>query len=107
MTLNITSKHMAITPAIRNYLEEKFTKLDKWHTHLINPHFVLSKAPDAFIIDATITIKGAPLIASAKHNDMYIAINELINKLERQLNKTQHKFAARRANDTIRNHIAE
>ncbi|MCO6524666.1 MAG: ribosome-associated translation inhibitor RaiA, partial [Candidatus Schmidhempelia sp.] len=56
---------------------------------------------------ATITIKGAPLIASAKHNDMYIAINELINKLERQLNKTQHKFAARRANDTIRNHIAE
>lgn len=102
MSLNITSKQMDITPAIRSYIEEKFAKLDKWRAELINPHLILSKEPDGFIIDATITTKGAPLVASAKHDDMYVAINELISKLERQLNKSQHKSEARRAYESIK-----
>lgn len=97
MTLNITSKHMTITPAIRSHVEEKFSKLYKWHTHLINPHFVLSKGPSFFTVDGTITTKGSQLVASAQHDDMYTAINEVIHKLERQLNKSQHKTESRRA----------
>ncbi|WP_439954430.1 ribosome hibernation-promoting factor, HPF/YfiA family, partial [Escherichia coli] len=42
MTLNITSKQMDITPAIRNHVEDRLTKLEKWQTQLINPHIVLS-----------------------------------------------------------------
>ena len=45
MTLNITSKQMDITPAIRNHVEDRLTKLEKWQTQLINPHIVLSKEP--------------------------------------------------------------
>jgi len=33
---------------------------------------------------------------------MYTAINDLINKLERQLNKVQHKGEARRANASVK-----
>lgn len=104
MTLSITSKQMDITPAIRSYLEEKYTKLDKWRAQLINPHIILSKEPDGFIVDATIATKGAPLVASAKHTDMYTAINELIAKLEKQLNKLQHKSEARRASESIKDY---
>lgn len=107
MTLSITSKHMDITPAIKSYLEEKFAKLDKWRAQLINPHFTLSKEPDGFMVDAAITTKGTPLVASAKHEDMYTAINELIGKLERQLNKVRHKPEARRANESIKNSTPE
>ncbi|MEZ2827268.1 ribosome hibernation-promoting factor, HPF/YfiA family, partial [Escherichia coli] len=42
------------------------------------------------------------LVASGKHEDMYTAINELINKLERQLNKLQHKGEARRAATSVK-----
>lgn len=107
MTLSITSKQMEITLAIRNYIEEKFAKLDKWRVPLINPHFILSKEPDGFIIDATIATKGAPLVASAKHTDMYSAINDLISKLEKQLNKSQHKPDAKRATQSIKDYIPE
>ncbi|RKS86850.1 SSU ribosomal protein S30P /sigma 54 modulation protein [Orbus hercynius] len=107
MTLSITSKQMDITPAIRSYIEEKFAKLDKWHAQLINPHFILSKEPDGFIIDATIATKGTPLVASAKHDDMYTAVNELISKLEKQLNKLQHKGEARRAHESIKDYTPE
>ena len=44
MTLNITSKQMEITPAIREHVEGRLAKLEKWHTQLISPHFVLSKS---------------------------------------------------------------
>ncbi|MWN31576.1 ribosome-associated translation inhibitor RaiA [Gilliamella sp. Pra-s65] len=107
MTLSITSKQMDITPAIRSYLEDKFSKLDKWKAQLINPHFILSKEPDGFIVDATITTKGTPLVASAKHIDMYAAINDLIDKLEKQLNKLQHKGESRRAISSIKDKVLE
>ncbi|WP_148876266.1 ribosome-associated translation inhibitor RaiA [Serratia marcescens] len=102
MTLNITSKQMDITPAIRNHVEDRLTKLEKWQTQLINPHIVLSKEPQGFVADATITTPNGPLVASAKHDDMYTAVNELIAKLERQLNKVQHKGEARRCNASVK-----
>jgi ribosome-associated inhibitor A len=54
MTVNITSKQMEITPAIRQHVADRLAKLDKWQTHLINPHIILSKEPQGFIADATI-----------------------------------------------------
>ncbi|MCE1772477.1 HPF/RaiA family ribosome-associated protein, partial [Enterobacter hormaechei] len=41
-------------------------------------------------------------VASAKHEDMYAAINELLTKLERHLNKVQHKAEARRADNSVK-----
>ncbi len=102
MTMNITSKQMEITPAILQHVKERFSKLDKWQTHLINPHIVLSKEPKGFVADATINTPNGQLVASAHHEDMYTAINELINKLERQLNKLQHKGEARRASSSLK-----
>lgn len=54
MTMNITSKQMEITPAIRQHVADRLAKLEKWQTHLINPHIILSKEPQGFIADATI-----------------------------------------------------
>lgn len=48
------------------------------------------------------SIPNGVLVASGKHEDMYTAINELINKLERQLNKLQHKGEARRAATSVK-----
>ncbi|EKS7764333.1 ribosome-associated translation inhibitor RaiA [Edwardsiella ictaluri] len=102
MTISITSKQMEITAAIREHVEDRLSKLDKWQTHLINPHIILSKEPQGFVVDATINTPNGQLVASAKHEDMYTAINELLNKLERQLNKVQHKGEARRAHTSVK-----
>ncbi|AJA44324.1 ribosome-associated translation inhibitor RaiA [Frischella perrara] len=107
MTISITSKQMDITPAIRSYIEDKMTKLEKWRALLINPHFILSKEPDGFLVDATIATKGSSLVASAKHDDMYTAVNELIAKLEKQLNKLQHKSESRRASESLKDYIPQ
>lgn len=102
MIVNITSKQMDITPAIREHVEDRLKKLEKWQTPLINPHIVLSKEPQGFVVDATLSTPNGVLVASATNDDMYIAINELIPKLERQLNKVQHKGEARRAETCVK-----
>ncbi|WP_434527133.1 ribosome-associated translation inhibitor RaiA [Photorhabdus asymbiotica] len=102
MIVNITSKQMEITPAIRNHVENRLNKLNKWQVNLINPHIILSKGPQTFMADATISIPNGTLVAGAKHEDMYIAINELLTKLERQLNKVQHKGEARRTYNSVK-----
>lgn len=102
MIIDITSKQMDITPAIRQHIENRICKLDKWQTQLISPHIVLTKEPKGFVVDATISTPNGQLIASAKHDDMYAAINELITKLERQLNKVQHKGESRRATTSVK-----
>lgn len=103
MIMNITSKQMEITPAIRQHIIARFQRLNKWQAQLINPHIILAKHPQGFVADATINIPHGQLVASAQHSDMYIAINELMNKLKRQLNKLQHKPLARRANCSVKN----
>ncbi|HBO39560.1 MAG TPA: ribosome-associated translation inhibitor RaiA [Pasteurellaceae bacterium] len=102
MTLNITSKQMDITPAIRSHIEERLSKLEKWQTQLINPHFILNKIPQGFSVDASIGTPLGDLFASAVAEDMYKAINDVEEKLERQLNKLQHKSESRRAEERLK-----
>ncbi|AEC17526.1 MULTISPECIES: ribosome-associated translation inhibitor RaiA [Gallibacterium] len=102
MTLNITSKQMEITPAIRSHIEERLAKLGKWQTQLINPHFILQKLPKGFGVEAMIGTPFGNLVAKAEHEDMYAAINDVQEKLERQLNKLQHKGEARRASERLK-----
>lgn len=102
MTLNIASKQMDITPAIRAHIEDRLAKLEKWQTQLINPHFVLSKVPQGFAVEASIGTPHGNLFASAEADDMYKAISSVEEKLERQLNKLQHKGESRRADERLK-----
>ena len=91
MTLNISSKQMDITPAIRSHIEDRLAKLDKFHTQLINPHFMIHKQPTDYEVEATIGSPLGDLVAKATHADLYTAINEVQTKLESQLIRLKEK----------------
>lgn len=91
MSINISSKQMDITPAIRSHIEARLAKLDKFHTQLINPHFMLHKQPNSYEVEATIGTPLGDLVAKAVNEDLYNAINEVEIKLENQLIKLKEK----------------
>lgn len=107
MNVNITSKQMDITPAIREHIEDRVSKLTKWQTQLINPHFILIKEPQGFKVDANIKTPKGELFASSVDEDMYKAINLVEEKLEKQLNKLHHKQNARRASESVKDSFVE
>ena len=97
MKVNITGKNIEITSAIRNHIESKFKKLEKWQVDIIGCQASFSEEPNKQKkFEATVSIPKGQLIASAVHDDLYAAINEVEQKLERQLNKLRHKPEARR-----------
>jgi ribosome-associated inhibitor A len=81
-----------------NHIEGKFKKLEKWQVEFIGCQATISKEPNKQKkIEAVISVPKGQLIASAAHEDLYIAVNEVEQKLERQLNKLRHKPDARSA----------
>lgn len=102
MTINISSKQMDVTPAIRNHIEERLAKLNKWQTQLINPHFIIHKLPNGYEVEASIGTPVGDLFAKAQNDDLYKAINDVEQKLETQLNKQKHKGEARRADESVK-----
>jgi len=102
MKMNITGKNIEITSAIREHIENKFKKLEKWQVDLIGCQCSFSEEPNKQKkFEAVITIPKGKLVASAQQEDLYAAINEVEQKLERQLNKLRHKPEARRTDTPI------
>ena len=98
MKVNITGKNIDITSAIRTHIESKFKKLEKWQVDIIGCQASFSEEPNKKMkFEAVITVPKGQLVASATHEDLYAAVNEVEQKLERQLNKLRHKPEARRA----------
>ena len=98
MSLNISSKQMDITPAIRTHIEERLAKFDKFQLQLINPHFIIIKQPNSYEVDATIGSPLGDLVAKAENEDLYNAINDLAKKLEAQLDKIKYKSQVAKQN---------
>ncbi len=97
MRIEITSKQITITDTMRNKVEERFEKLEKLQIPLIKPHCIITKEPKGVKIEATIGIPNGKVFAHAENDDLYVAIGQLFQKIERQLNKHLHKPQADRA----------
>jgi ribosome-associated inhibitor A len=96
MSIEITSKHLEITPAIKDAIASQFKKLERHLIDLINSHVIITQEPQGFKIEANVVIPQGKLFAHAQDNDLYAAIHSLGQKLERQLNKHTHKSDSHR-----------
>ena len=97
MRIEITSKQITITDTMRTKVEERFEKLEKLQVPLIKPHCIITKEPKGVKIEGNIGVPNDKIFASAEHEDLYTAIGQLFQKMERQLNKYIHKSEAARA----------
>jgi putative sigma-54 modulation protein len=87
MQINITGHHLDITPALRSYVQEKFVRLQRHFDHITNSHVILSVEKERQKAEATIHVNRGNLFAEVEHEDMYAAIDMLMDKLDRQLKK--------------------
>ncbi|HEX5514673.1 MAG TPA: ribosome-associated translation inhibitor RaiA [Gammaproteobacteria bacterium] len=91
MHINLTGHHVEITTPLRDYVNSKFRRLLQHVDNIVNVHVVLSIAKLEQKADATIQLGGATLYADMVHDDMYAAIDGLIDRIDRQLVKHKEK----------------
>ncbi|SFT87574.1 SSU ribosomal protein S30P [Kosakonia arachidis] len=92
MQLNITGQNVEITDALREFVNSKFAKLEQYFERINQVYIVLKVEKVIHTSDATLHVNGGELHASAEGQDMYAAIDSLIDKLSRQLTKHKDKL---------------
>ena len=92
MRINLTGHHVDITDSLRNFVDTKFERLERHFEHITNIHVILSVEKERQKAEATINVNRGQLFADAQHEDMYAAIDKLLDKLDRQLKKHKEKL---------------
>jgi len=92
MQINLTGHHVDITDALRDYVDTKFDKLERHFDHITNVHVILNVEKLVQKAEATVHLNGGEVFATSEHEDMYAAIDGLIDKLDRQVIKHKEKM---------------
>jgi len=98
MQVNLTGHHVDITDPLRSYVDEKIARLERHFDHVTNVHVILSVEKLVQKAEATVHIAGADVFADAVHEDMYAAIDALVDKLDRQVLRHKEKIKSHRGN---------
>ena len=98
MQVNLTGHHVEITDSMRAYVDEKIARLERHFDHVTNVHVILSVEKLDQKAEATVHIAGADVFAESVHQDMYAAIDSLVDKLDRQVIRHKEKVKNHRGN---------
>jgi putative sigma-54 modulation protein len=93
MKFNIRGEKIEVTEALKDYIEKKITRLEKYfEIPLISEVYVtLSVNKNMQTIEVAIPLTGAMLRAEERNIDMYASIDLVVDKLERQIRKHKTK----------------
>ena len=92
MQINLTGHHVEITDSLRNYVDTKFSKLERHFDHISNVHVILNVEKLNQKAEATMHLSGAEVFTSSENTDMYAAIDSMVDKLDRQVIKHKEKL---------------
>ena len=94
MRYNIRGSKMEVTDSIRNYIEEKIGKLNKYFENPddITANVLIKESGINDKVEVTIPIKTAILRAEVSTKDLYAAIDLVVEKLERQIRKNKTRM---------------
>ena len=107
MNLSITGHHVSVTPAIREYVVGKLDRITRHFDHVIDMQVLLSVQKLDQKAEINLHVRGKDLFAEAVDEDLYAAIDDLVDKLDRQVIKHKTKISNHRHEAIKRQPVAE
>lgn len=95
MKFIIVGKNMEVTSGLRQAVEGKLGKLERYFTPDTEIHVTLSVQKGAQKIEVTIPVKGNIIRSEQESSDMYVSIDLVEEVIERQLRKYKNKLIAK------------
>ncbi len=102
MDITVAGHHVDVTPALRQYVETKLAKLERHFDHMTDVHCILTVEKLEHKAEATIHVTGSTIHADAIEDNMYAAVDGLIDKLDRQVRKHKEKLTDHHAREVER-----
>jgi len=96
MNIQLTGRHLDITPAIREYVTGKFGKIKRHFDNVIDVNVILSVEKLKQKAEATVHISGKDVFVECDDENLYAAIDALVDRLDRQVIKHKEKISSHR-----------
>ena len=94
MNLTISGHHLDVTPALRSYVTSKLDRITRHFDQVVDVKVLLTvenlkEKQCRKRAECNVHVKGSDMFAESSHADMYAAVDELVDKLDRQV--VRHK----------------
>jgi putative sigma-54 modulation protein len=96
MQLHFTGRNIEVTPALKTFTQEKMERVERRYNTINKVNVVFHVEHLDHIAEANVNVDGTELHATAKAENMYSAIDMLVDKLLGQITKHKEKSADRR-----------
>ena len=99
MQLNVSGHHVEITASLRGYVANKIEKIARHFDLVSDVNCILTVEKLRHKAEATVKVNGGKIYADNTEEDMYAAIDGLVDKLERRVRKYKEKLVDHHARD--------
>ena len=93
MPLMITGRHVEVTPALRRYVETRFKRLERYGMRFGDVQVILSVEKYRHVAEVVLPVNGAVVQGKTDTREMYASIDQLFDKIARQILKRKEKLA--------------
>ncbi len=95
MNLTISGHHLDVTPPLREYVLNKLDRVTRHFDQVVDVNVILSvekkkEKEQRQKAEVTLHVKGRDIFVEQSHEDLYAAIDQLMDKLDRQV--VRHKY---------------
>jgi len=99
MQLNVSGLHVEVTNSLREYVESKIQKTARHFDLMSDVHCILTVEKLRHKAEATVHMNGGTIYADHTEEDMYAAIDGLVDKIERRVRKYKEKLVDHHVKD--------
>jgi putative sigma-54 modulation protein len=96
MNIIVTGRHLEITPALKDYAEKKINRFDRYLSNISEAVATLSVEKYRHKVEVLLKVNGVLIQAEGITGDVYSSIDEVAEKLERQIKKYKEKLVSHR-----------
>ena len=104
MQLNVSGHHVEVTDSLRGYVEQKIERIARHFDIVSSVHCILTVEKLRHKAEAKVNFSGGTIYAETTEEDMYAAIDGLIDKLDRQVRKHKEKLSNHHAKEANKRH---
>ncbi len=106
MKLNIKGRNIELTDALRQYIEKRINKFEKFLGELSEAIVTISTEKFTHKIDVLLKVNGHLIQAEGKTEDLYSAVDQVVEKLEKQILKYKEKVQNKNKKDSNKYNVA-
>jgi putative sigma-54 modulation protein len=99
MNIIVTGRHLEVTPALKTYAEKKVQKFDRYLSNISEAVVTLSVEKYRHKVEVLLKVNGVLIQAEGITGDVYSSIDEVAEKLDRQIKKYKEKLISHRKSE--------